>query len=396
MARCMRVEFHEKRVMFTGGGTAGHVNPGLAVYHAMQRAAQPHNAVAAGCNNQYHLCAIWVGSERIESTLVPQAGMSFRQIDIRFSYRRPTPGNWAYYRQHILPLLLGRPFRQALATLDIFQPELVVGTGGYVAAPVLWAAIKRNVPIALIQCDSPPGLVNWHFADRAWRIFTSTREVAQGFTGRCANAKIIPAGFPVLPRRRSREALCAELGIDASRRLLVAMGGSLGAGAVQAAIQEMLSAAEHKVCSSRRDRLAVLNIGGSRGDIFTAMPDQATVASRPVAYYSTGYLEHAIDALYAADFYIGRAGAATVGELVAAGTLALLIPDPQHADRQQYANAEVLVRLGQGVVLEQGQATGRRLLDWLESVWDAPRPTAPLASAADEIATELAQLWAAG
>ncbi len=227
----MRVEFHEKRVMFTGGGTAGHVSPGLAVYHALRRAGKPRRDLsAASAAAGSHLCALWVGSERIENQLVPAAGLSFRQLDIRFSYRRPTPDNWDYYRRHILPLALGQPFRQALATLDIFQPELVVGTGGYVSAPLLWAAQQRHVPFALIQCDTPPGLVNWHFAEHAWRVFAATPEVARGFAGRCALAKIKVAGYPVLPRRRSREELCAELGIDPARRLLVAMGGSLGVG----------------------------------------------------------------------------------------------------------------------------------------------------------------------
>ncbi len=120
------------------------------------------------------------------------------------------------------------------------------------------------------------------------------------------------------------------------------------------------------------------------------------LAAGPVSFHSTGYLEHAIDALYAADFYIGRAGAATIGELVATGIPALLIPDPQHADRQQYSNARVLVARGQGSVLEQSEVTGERLLTWLDAKWDARRQPAPQPAAADIIASELEQLWAAG
>jgi UDP-N-acetylglucosamine--N-acetylmuramyl-(pentapeptide) pyrophosphoryl-undecaprenol N-acetylglucosamine transferase len=396
LVRCMRVEFREQRVLFTGGGTAGHVSPGLAVYHALQRAAQVGRATATGpATTNNHLCALWVGSERIESSLVPAAGLSFRQIDIRFSYRRPTPGNWDYYRRHIVPIVLGQPFRQALATLDIFQPDLVIGTGGYVSAPLLWAARQRNVPYALIQCDAPPGLVNWHFAEHAWRIFAATPEVARGFAGRCALSKVQVAGYPVLPRKRSRETLCAELGIDPKRRLLVAMGGSLGSGAVHQAISQLLHAAAQQP-SCRGDRLAVLSIGGSREGLAAAILDPRTLPAGPVSFHHTGYLEHAIDALYAADFYLGRAGAASVGELVASGIPALLIPDPQHADRQQYSNAGTLIARGQGTVLEQSAVTGVRILQWLDAVWDAQRRPAPQPAAADVIVNELSQLWAAG
>jgi UDP-N-acetylglucosamine--N-acetylmuramyl-(pentapeptide) pyrophosphoryl-undecaprenol N-acetylglucosamine transferase len=389
----MRVDFHEKRVLFTGGGTAGHVNPGLAVYFALQRRAraarvQSGNIAGGGC----HLCALWVGSERIESTLVPAAGVSFRQIDIRFSYRRPTPDNWRYYREHILPLLLGHPFRQAQATLDIFQPDLVIGTGGYVAAPTLWAAQQRGVPYALIQCDAPPGLVNWHFADRAWRVFAATPDVVRGFLGRCAIAKLRVAGYPVLPLKRAREDLCAELGLDPAKRLLVAMGGSLGAGAVQLAVSELL----HAAALSRDQRwrnLAVLNIGGSREDLAASLLDPRSLPAGPIDFHHVGYLEHAVDALHAADYYIGRAGAATVGELVAAGIPALLIPDPQHADRQQYTNAAALVGRGQGTLLPQAQVSGQSVLQWLEQAWGRPRLDPPSPAAADAIATELAALW---
>jgi UDP-N-acetylglucosamine--N-acetylmuramyl-(pentapeptide) pyrophosphoryl-undecaprenol N-acetylglucosamine transferase len=390
----MRVDFHEKRVLFAGGGTAGHVSPGLAVYFALQRQAralrsQSENSAGGGC----HLCALWVGSERIESKLAPAAGISFRQIDIRFSYRRPTPDNWRYYRQHILPILLGHPFRQAQATLDIFQPDLVIGTGGYVSAPTLWAAQQRGVPYALIQCDAPPGLVNWHFADRAWRVFAATPDVARGFLGRCAIAKLKLAGYPVLPRKRTRDELCAELGIDPAKRLLVAMGGSLGAGAVQHAVSELLHAA--KLSRDQRWRkVAVLNIGGSRADLAAALLDPRSQPAGPIEFHHVGYLEHAVDALHAADFYIGRAGAATVGELVAAGIPSLLIPDPQHADRQQFTNAAQLVERGQGTVLQQAQVSGPGVLQWLGQAWDAVRLDPP-APAADVIAAELAELWEA-
>jgi UDP-N-acetylglucosamine--N-acetylmuramyl-(pentapeptide) pyrophosphoryl-undecaprenol N-acetylglucosamine transferase len=387
----MSAETTRKRIMFSGGGTAGHVNPGLAIVDELRRRLSPGNSWTCGSGDNLKQCVMWVGSERMESQLVPQAGGSFRQIDIRFSYRRLTPANWGYYQRHILPILLGHPFRQALATLDIFQPNLVVGTGGYVAAPVLWAAQYRNVPYALLQCDQPPGMVNSFFADKAWRVFAATDAVARAFEGHCALEKVRVTGFPVQVAKRTREDFCREMGIDPAKWLLVAMGGSLGAGAVHHAIAELLRAAA-QAPDERWKKLAVLNIGGSRDDL-AAITEGSARQGGTISYHHVGYLDHAIDALHAADFYLGRSGAATVGELIATGVPSLLIPDPQHADRQQYANADVLVARGQGSIIEQREVTGSRLLEWLKRAWEQPRHAALATSAAENVAREISQLW---
>src|SRR5690349_2447908 len=100
-----------RRLMLTGGGTAGHVNPLLAVLERLE-ARDPG------------LKPLWVGSERSESRLVPEAGVPFQRIDIRFSYRVPVPSNWGYYREHLLPILLGKPFRQAKGIVAGFMPDL--------------------------------------------------------------------------------------------------------------------------------------------------------------------------------------------------------------------------------------------------------------------------------
>lgn len=364
-----------QRILLAGGGTAGHVNPLLAVVDELRR-LEPA------------LKLQWLGSERVESRLVPAYGVEFSQIDIRFSWRRPTPANWGYYFRHILPLISGRPFRQALRALEAFAPQLVLASGGYVAAPALWAAQRLNIPCALLQIDSPPGLVNWWFAPQAWRVFAATEQIIEEYSGRCAREKLVLTGCPALKPRQSRAQFCAAQGLDPARRLLVVMGGSLGAGALQRITRETLSAAA-KSLDPRYGQLTLLYIGGERGAAAAAdeLPDG------PITYHPAGYIEHAADALAAADFYLGRSGAATVGELLAAGIPALLAPDPQHADRQQFRNAHALVERGQATVIEQRQLTGELVLEWLKRVWDQPRLPAAQPSPAELIATEILTLW---
>jgi UDP-N-acetylglucosamine--N-acetylmuramyl-(pentapeptide) pyrophosphoryl-undecaprenol N-acetylglucosamine transferase len=137
----------------------------------------------------------------------------------------------------------------------------------------------------------------------------------------------------------------------------------------------------------------VLNVAGERPALRDDLASTDVLPAGPVQYCTVDYLPDAISALAASDFYIGRSGAATVGELIASGVPALLIPDPQHIDQQQLGNAQVLVRRGQGHVLPQDEVSGAVILDWLKLVWDSPRVEPPSPPAADSIADDLLNAW---
>jgi len=373
--------------MLSGGGTAGHVYPLFGVLEALADLLKEKGGRAQ---------AQWIGSERIESRIVPQLAerlqqrsaaleLEFRRIDIRFSWRRPSPSNWGYYREHILPIALGRPFRQAQQLVDSFEPEMMIAAGGYVSAPALQAAQRRGIPYALLQLDNPPGLVNQWFAPAAWRVFCATEGIKSALEGRSARAKLLVTGFPAQRPQRTAAQWREQLGLQEGQRLLVCMGGSLGAGAVRRAVEALLAAVAADP-DSRWRQLAVLDVGGERG--IRANPVEGVLGNAP-RYIPWDYLDDSIGVLQAADFYLGRSGAATVGELLAAGLPSLLIPDRQHADRQQYGNAEALVQRGQGQLLDEREVSGATLLDWLRRVWDRPRLSAMQPSAAQLIAAEL-------
>ncbi|MEZ5339340.1 MAG: UDP-N-acetylglucosamine--N-acetylmuramyl-(pentapeptide) pyrophosphoryl-undecaprenol N-acetylglucosamine transferase [bacterium] len=368
-----------RRVLLAGGGSAGHVFPALAVVRSLEHRVRD-------------LEFQWLGSDRIESTIVPAAGIPFQRFDIRFAYRALSIQNLNYYRQHILPILFGRPFLQARSMLDAYQPGLLLATGGYVSAPVIWAALDRNVPVALITLDDPPGAVNWHFAPQAWRVFTASPQIAEGFLGRCAQAKLRVCGYPAMPVSRNRVRVLRELGIDPERRVIVAMGGSLGATPVHRAVVSFLKRAADSP-DPQWNKLALLHVAGERMQLMQSAVDSSQLPERPVQYRQVGFLEDSASVMAAADFYIGRSGAATVGELLQAGIPAFLIPDTQHRDRQQFGNAHQLQLTGQGHVSANANPDGREIMHWLERVWDAPRREAPEPAPASLIAEELTSLW---
>ena len=144
---------------------------------------------------------------------------------------------------------------------------------------------------------------------------------------------------------------------------------------------------------ARWQQLAVLNVAGERAALRDGLAWGDHLPAGPVAYYTVDFLDGAMDAMAASDFYLGRSGAATVGELLACGLPSLLIPDPQHADRQQYGNAEQLVESGQGTLMEQAEVTGEAMLSWLGRAWDQPRLTGPQPPAAEMIADDLMSIW---
>ena len=368
-----------RRILLAGGGSAGHVFPALAVVRAL-------------AHRLPGLELRWLGSDRIESSIVPAAGIPFQRIDIRFAWRAFNRKNLPYFRQHILPILMGRPFMQARDMLDGFKPGLVLATGGYVSAPVIWAALERNIPVALIEMNDPPGAVNWYFAPRAWRIFTASEQIALGFLGRCASAKLQISGYPAMPVNRNRSRVQRDLGLDSRHKLLVAMGGSLGATPIHRAIASFVRRAAESP-DPHWNNLCVLHVAGERMQLLQSSSDPTQLPERPVHYRQVGFLEDAASVLAAADFYVGRSGAATVGELLQAGIPAFLIPDTQHKDRQQFGNAERLVLSGLGYISPNANPDGREIINWLDHVWEQPRRSAPDPAPASLIAEELLALW---
>jgi UDP-N-acetylglucosamine--N-acetylmuramyl-(pentapeptide) pyrophosphoryl-undecaprenol N-acetylglucosamine transferase len=364
--------------MLTGGGTGGHVYPLLAVIEAL------------GSGFEYH----WTGSERSESRIVPQYAqesgipVEFHLIDIRFSYRLPTPRNWSYYRRHILPLLGGRPFRQALAVLEEVRPTFVLASGGYVSAPTLWAARQLGIPYALLQLDAAVGLVNRYFAVGAARVYVSTERATRNLQADCPDSRVLLTGFPARRPRATRAEVLAQYDFEPQRRLFTIMGGSLGTGAIARLAAELITLLDQ---SAYADSLAVMFSAGERMDTARAIREQGT---QRLLFAAVDYIGDSVSVLAASDFYLGRSGASTVAELLATGPQALLIPDPQHHDRQQYLNAAVLVRRGQGEVLEQREADAGEALDWLVKAWNNPRGTPPTPPAAEVVAADLQKLLA--
>ena len=306
------------RVMIMAGGTGGHVFPALAVADQLRAA----NASVA-----------WLGTQRgIESDLVPAAGITLNCIDIEGIRGR---GLSALLKA---PLLLWRSIRQALTVLSDFQPQVVLGMGGFASGPGAVAARLKGIPIVIHEQNSVAGTTNKLVSRIAQRVM-------QGFPDALPKGEW--CGNPVRPEITNLAAPEQRLaGREGLPRLLV-LGGSRGA----LAINKILPAALALIPSEQRPQ--VLHQTGK----LHCSETKALYATAGVSAEVVPFIDQMDEAYGWADFAICRAGALTVAELTSAGLGALLIPFPFAIDNHQTVNGQLLVDQGAALILPESDLT---------------------------------------
>ena len=327
------------KVIFTCGGSAGHVNPALAV-------AQQFEAHHPGCE------ILFVGAERgMEQRLVKQAGYPIETVTVSTFERE---WSWAHVKHNIksaFKLPVGQ--REAAAIVKRFKPDLVVGTGGYASYPAVHEAAKRHIPCAIHESNAYPGLTTRALANKVDLVMVGFPEAAEYYK---EAKKVAVTGTPVrgefftLDRARAR----LELGLTDSQPLVISFWGSQGAGHMSARTVDFVErwAAEgrrfHYVHAAGRD------IDEMPGELKKRGIEVSDEEIRP-------YIDNMPVVMAAADLVICRAGASTIGELTALGKPAILVPSPFVAANHQYKNAKVLYDRGGVELVEEKGCTGEGL-----------------------------------
>lgn len=327
------------RVIFTCGGSAGHVNPALAV-------AQQFEAHHPGCE------ILFVGAERgMEQRLVKQAGYPIETVKVSTFERA-----WSFkVLKHNLSSALKLPVgqREAAAILKRFKPDLVVGTGGYASYPAVHEAARRRIPCAIHESNAYPGLTTRALAGKVSLVMVGFPEAAQYYQDA---KRVAVTGTPVrgeffsLDRERAR----LELGLSDSQPLVISFWGSQGAGHMSEKTVDLVErwAAEgrrfHYVHAAGRDYEDMTAELKKRGVAVTDREIRPYIDDMPVV-------------MAAADLVICRAGASTIGELTALGKPAILVPSPFVAANHQFKNAKVLADRGGVELMEEKDCTGQEL-----------------------------------
>lgn len=341
------------KLLFATGGTGGHINPALAV--------------AGHIREQYgdEVEILFVGTPtHMETRLVPQAGFNFTAIDVRGFYRGLSWNNIKRDSAALIKMFTSSV--EAKKLIKEFQPDAAIGFGGYVSGPVIRAAAKLGVPTAIHEQNAYPGITNKALAKMVDVVMLTSEDAEARIE--CKNPPII-TGLPVRGEMVTADrTTCREkLGIPEERLLVLSMGGSLGADAINHAMCELIA----KEKDNRK--LSFLHAYGQYGQY---VPDELKNLGVNVDDYENITLREYIDdmevCMPAADIVICRSGASSLYEIRALGKASILVPSPNVAENHQYYNAMELVNRDAALIIEQKDLTGDVLYEATESLVNDP------------------------
>lgn len=348
--------------IIAGGGTAGHVVPGLAIAHELVACGLPAESVH------------YVGSSRgIETRLVPEAGFSLTVLPGRGIQRRFTVAN------AVAVVGLVAAIAKAVVLVGRRRPAVVVGLGGYASVPCVLAAVLWRVPIVVAEQNAVPGAANrlaGRFAKACAVSFEGTDLPRSTWTGNPVRREVLAvADASDDDRLKAR----GRLGVSADQTLVAVFGGSLGARRINHAVADAVPAmVDHPT-------VAVRHVSGSR-DHAELIKRTSGHRSLAVQYDLVEY-EDDMPAVYAAaDVVLCRAGASSVAELAVAGVPSILVPLPGAPGDHQTANARALVDAGAACLVTDADLDAERARTEILALVDDPARRATMAAAARRLA----------
>ncbi len=358
-----------KKIIFAAGGTGGHINPALAVAGEVRRRYPDAKILFIGT------------AEKMEARLVPAAGYDFKTIQIS-GFNRVLNLNGIKQNIKTLSHLL-KSSSQAKKIIREFAPDAVIGFGGYVSGPVVRAAAKLGIPTAIHEQNAFPGVTNKTLAKMVDAVMLTAEQAAQYMQPK---NPVIVTGLPVRGEllEADRDISRAELGLD-EKPLILSMGGSLGAKAINEAMLEVISNrwqannctfmhATGKDCKDFPERLAERSVDVNAKNIIVR-----------------DYINDMHRCLAAADLVICRAGASSLSEFQALGKPSILIPYPFATENHQFHNAKALADKGAAIVIEEKDLTSAKLMQQIDTLLESPGKLDAMGRAAKSMAVTDAQ-----
>ncbi len=347
------------KFVISGGGTAGHIYPAVAVGKQLQ--SMGHDVIFAGTPHG------------LEATLAPQAGFPFEAFDVSgFNRNHPT----TLFKSSVKALKSSSKAKKWLKEIDA---DAVVGFGGYVSIPVGKGAEDLGIPLIIHEQNSACGMANKYLAPHASAIALTYEAALKDLDAKCP---VFITGNPVRPEMLTVERISARemLRIPQDAEFLFVFGGSLGARHINTAISNLAPK-----LLERQDLYIIHVTGPKEYDTVKADLDAKGIAtsgpdfdaeggwSNPgQRYMLTGYFNHMGEALAASDVIVSRAGATSLAEITTVGAVALLVPYPYATDDHQTKNASALVESGAAYMCSDDVVETQEFEDKLNDLLDSP------------------------
>lgn len=328
------------KILFTCGGTAGHINPAVALARMFQERNEDCQVLFVGAKGG------------MEERLVPKEGFPLRTVTISSFWRSLRPSGIRHNMKTLRNLSVSKA--EAARILDDFQPDLVVGTGGYASFPVVNAAAHRGIPTAVHESNAVPGLTTKRLSKVADRVMVGYEESRAHYDH---PEKVVVTGTPVRGEffDLTREEARRVLGIPDDRPLVLSYWGSLGAEVMNGYMTDFIrrevaeGAPFHHIHGAGRNYASM-----TKALADCALPEEVQVRE---------YIYDMPVVMTAADLVLCRGGASTLSELTAIGKPAVIVPSPNVTNNHQEKNANVLGSQGGAVVLLEPECDGQVLYE---------------------------------
>ena len=354
------------RFVLTCGGTAGHINPALAVAGRLKELVPDSEFLFLGAEGQ------------MEMQLVPRAGFEIRALPITNISRGRSAADLAHNLQTLHNL--NRSVRITRRILKEFRPDAVIGTGGYVCYPVLKEASLMHIPTAVHESNAVPGLTTKMLAGSVDRIMVGFEESRAQYR---EAERVVVTGTPVRGEfdRYTREQARAEMGIPEGLPLVVSVWGSLGSGHMNGMMLNMIP-----MMRGQKDFRLLHAVGSRDFSDFSARAKEIGLNPADSGAEVREYIYDMPRVMAAADLILCRAGASTLSELSYTGKPAILVPSPNVTNHHQERNARVLERAGGAKVLLEGEFDAAGLLALIRELLAAPQTLASMSEAMRSLA----------
>lgn len=337
------------RVIFAAGGTAGHINPALAIADKLKHVF-PETEI------------LFIGTpDSMESRLVTKAGYDFRSVEMWGIDRGFTPRNIARNIRAAYCYLISAKLA-VRKIIKEFKPDLAVGTGGYVTGTVLRQAVAMGIKTITHESNSYPGAATKMLSGKSDRVLLSTEDAKKHLkdASRCVvTGNPLRINIPIEERSAARQ----RLGLPDCFTVL-SFGGSLGANKITEAVAELI-AWEQRTGEINH----IHSYGSANKDKFLNALKESDVHEDKEHLVFKEYIDNMYTCMCAADLIISRAGAMTITELTEIGRPSVLVPYPNAAENHQYYNALSLVNENAAVLIEDKDLTKARLVDEVSKLY---------------------------
>ena len=336
------------KIVLAGGGTAGHINPALAIANYAKK-QDPNTEV------------IYIGAKGgMEEKLVEKAGYKFIGINVTGFCRKLNLQGFSKNMTTIKNFV--ESCAGARKILKEFRPDVCIGTGGYVSGPVVWQASRLNIKTLIHEQNAYPGITTKWLSKKVSAVMLASRDSKKFFNADKCN--LVITGNPIRGEilNSKREEARKKLKLD-ERPVILSFGGSLGARRINESVLDLMEDV------AKDDRYQMIHAFGKFGRWFVPTLEKRGVNLKSHKNLDVReYIFNMAECLATADLVICRSGAISLSEIEALGKASILIPSPNVAENHQYHNAMELVKNKAAEILEEKDLTGENLIKKIEAL----------------------------